>query len=197
MPEAVANAMHPSPDTLQASDGHTYTRDRDGQWNTPGMIWGSNAADGNLRRELDATRCAEQAAADHGHAAMPTLTLRAFSDPDHPQHALFNTLRSAFPQGTSNERLHQATAACYTAGIRQPQHLSGIMGNDSAIHFRSTILGAPPGQMDMTKPAPAVPQTLQQVQTHDQQHAQMMSQVHAQNPQFNQPASQLPMPGGR
>lgn len=196
-PEAVTKALQEPTNTLQSSDGHTYSRSAEGQWNTPGMMWGSNGAEGNVRRELNATQRIEQTATEYAHTPDQAKALRPFSDPAHPQHALFAKLQATLPQGTSNERLHQATAACCTADIKLPHQLSGIVGNDSAIYFRSTVLGTPPGQMDMAKPAPTVPQTMQHVQQHDQQQMQMLSQIPAHNAQISQQGSQGITPGGR
>lgn len=197
MPEAVISALKAPADTLQASDGHTYTQGTDGQWNTPGTLYGTNVAEGNVRSELDATRRAERAMTTAQADRHEAPALLPFSDPGHPQHAVLNKLQEVFPAGTSSERLHQATAACYTAGVREPQQLTGIVGNDHAIYFRSNILGSALGQMDMTKPAPEVQQTMQQVQHHDQQQAQMISQIQAQNAQIHAQGQQGPMLGGR
>lgn len=197
LPEAVSHALHEPSDTLRASDGHTYTRSRDGQWNTPGLIWGTNAAEGNLRRELDATRRVAQPQREQGRASDGMQALRPFGDPAHPQHALFNKLHDMFPAGTSSERLHQATAACYKAGIRQPEHLSAMGTSDGAIHFGSTQLGGGYGRMDITNPPPTVAQTMQDVQQYDRQQMQWMAQMQAQNAQLSQQAPQGPMPSGR
>ena len=197
LPEAVSHALHEPSDTLRASDGHTYTRSRDGQWNTPGLIWGTNAAEGNLRRELDATRRVAQPQREQGQASDGMQALRPFGDPAHPQHALFNKLHDMFPAGTSSERLHQATAACYKAGIRQPEHLSAMGTSDGAIHFGSTQLGGGYGRMDITNPPPTVAQTMQEVQQYDRQQMQWMAQMQAQNAQLSQQAPQGPMPSGR
>lgn len=55
MPDAVTHALKTPTTTLQVSNGHTYTRDANGQWQTPGMLYGTNTAEGNLRNEFDAT----------------------------------------------------------------------------------------------------------------------------------------------
>ena len=197
LPEAVSHALHEPPDTRRASDGHTRIRGGDDQWNTPGMIRGTNAAAGNLRRELDATRRVAQPQREQGHAPDGMQALRSFSDPDHPQHALFNKLHDMFPAGTSSERLHQATAACYKAGIRQPEHLSAMGTNDGAIHFGSSRLGGGYGRMDITNPPPTIAQTMQDVQQHDRQQMQWKARMQAQNAQLSRQAPQGPMPGGR
>ena len=51
--EAVRNAAA-NPHVIQASDGETYTRQPGGEWTTPGVIYGTNHADGAIRNELDA-----------------------------------------------------------------------------------------------------------------------------------------------
>jgi len=85
MPAPVSGALKTPANILQASDGHTYTRGADGQWNTPGMIYGTNAAEGNLRDELNATQRAERAhtqsiATPHP----PTATPHAQASPGSP-----------------------------------------------------------------------------------------------------------------
>lgn len=52
-PPAVKDAAR-HPGRLVASDGDTYERGNDGQWTSPGMVWDSKA-EGNIKRELDAT----------------------------------------------------------------------------------------------------------------------------------------------
>jgi hypothetical protein len=129
--------------------------------------------------------------ASDGHQA-----LRPFSHPDHPQHALFNKLHGMFPAGTSDERLHQATAACYKAGIRQPEHLSAMGTSDGAIHFGSSRLGGGYGRMDIINPPPTIAQTMQDVQHYDLQQVQWTGQMQAQQAQLSRQAPQGPMPGG-
>ncbi|RMH87299.1 hypothetical protein EBB59_13250, partial [Lysobacter pythonis] len=57
---AIINA-HAQTQTLQASDGHTYTRDTEGEWHRPGTFYGSHTAEGNLREELNRTWASQQA----------------------------------------------------------------------------------------------------------------------------------------
>lgn len=95
--------------------------------------------------------------------------LMTFSDPDHPQHALQATLRELLPATTTEARLAQATAACHAAGINKPEDLSGIYsGGDGKILFSTSSLFANMAEMDISKPAPAIQQSLQQVQQFDQ-----------------------------
>ncbi|MFC4765390.1 phospholipase effector Tle1 domain-containing protein [Dyella koreensis] len=80
MPAAVADALRAPANTVQASDGHTYTRTADGQWTTPSRVFGTNAAEGNVRDELDATQLAgnaNAAAASSEAAAAPQTPVAA------------------------------------------------------------------------------------------------------------------------
>lgn len=102
----------------------------------------------------------------------------AFLAPDHPQRALYETLHSIFPQGTSEARLCQALAACHAVGIDRPQKLASVVATDDAIHFGSREPGSLTGHMDISRSAPAVEQSLQQVYAYDLQQVQVRS--HAQ-----------------
>ena len=60
VPEAIRNAGTQT-QTLQASDEHTYTRGANGEWSTPGTLYGTNQAAGNIREELNRTWQSQQA----------------------------------------------------------------------------------------------------------------------------------------
>jgi peptidoglycan hydrolase-like protein with peptidoglycan-binding domain len=117
-----------------------------------------------------------------------------FSDPSHPQNALYNVLRENLPRGTSEERLAQGTAACYMAGITCPDNLTGITIGASSVTFDTQSLLARPAQMDISQQAPSIQQTMQQIQQFDQQQAQIQAQVQQANQQANQ--QQGPVMGG-
>jgi len=121
--------------------------------------------------------------------------LRDFSDPSHPQNALYSTLKDLLPPGTSEERIAQGTAACYRSGITSPDNLSGIVIGDKSVMFDTQSLLAKPAQMDISQPAPSVQQTMQQVQQFDQQQAQIQAQVQQANQQANM-QQQGPVMGG-
>ena len=53
---AVTTAIQTPPNQQRASDGHQYTQGANGQWTTPGTLYGTNTAQGNVRDELNATR---------------------------------------------------------------------------------------------------------------------------------------------
>ncbi|MGC1551137.1 MAG: phospholipase [Rhodanobacter sp.] len=122
--------------------------------------------------------------------------LRDFSDPKHPQNALYNTLKAGFPPDTTPEWLAHATATCYMSGIRQPNDLGNVVGNGENIVFMSQSLFSQSAVMNTTQSPPAVQQTMQHVQQFDQQQTQMMSEIRTQNAQINAQAQQGPMMGG-
>ncbi|ALN63048.1 putative peptidoglycan binding domain protein [Lysobacter antibioticus] len=55
MPQPVLAALA-EPNSLQASDGHQYRRDDEGQWQRQDGLTAGRPASGNLQRELDTTR---------------------------------------------------------------------------------------------------------------------------------------------
>ena len=103
----------------------------------------------------------------------------SYSNPHHPQHALYARLKELLPPGTSEARLAQSTAACYMGRITQPEQLHEIHIVKGAVHFLTTRPDAH-ASIDMTQPAPTVRQSMQQVQTYEQQQTQMWAQFQAQ-----------------
>jgi hypothetical protein len=91
-----------------------------------------------------------------------------YSDPNHPQHPLYATLKNLLPP-TSEARLAQATAACHATGINKPEDLSGIYsGGNGTILFTSNSLFAYTAELGLNQPVPTVQQTMRQVQQFDQ-----------------------------
>jgi putative chitinase len=103
-----------------------------------------------------------------------------FSDPRHRQNPLYCLLKETLPQGTSELRLAQSTAACYMAGIKKPEDLSGIYIGDTTVAFTSASLFARPAQIDISQPAPSIQQTMLQVRQHDQEQAHVAQQLQEQ-----------------
>lgn len=109
--------------------------------------------------------------------------LMTFSDPKHPQHPLQATLRGLLPATTTEARLAQATAACHAAGIDNAEDLSGIYSDGNGkILFTTNSLFATMAEMDVSKPAPTVQRSLQQVQQFDQQQQTQAQQTMQQQP---------------
>ena len=124
------------------------------------------------------------------------VRLRDFSDPSHPQNALYNALKEGLPPHASPEVLSHATAACYKSGIKQPDDLGDVIGRNGKIFFSSNSLFSPGVTIDINQPLPSVQQTMQQVHQFDLQRAVDHAQLQAQNAaQANQ--QQGATPGGR
>jgi len=152
-------------------------RDERDQRDQPGTTQLAQGRD--TRQDLEAGTRGKQISA----AAVPDTSrplLREFSDPSHPQHALYSTLKDLLPKGTSEERLAQGTAACHRSRITE-KDLSGIYIGDTSVVFASRSLFAVPAQMDISQPAPSVQQSDQHILRTDQQRAQIMSEIRAQN----------------
>jgi peptidoglycan hydrolase-like protein with peptidoglycan-binding domain len=114
------------------------------------------------------------------HATQPL----SYSNPNHPQHALYARLKELLPQGTSEARLEQSTAACYMGQFRRPEQLDEIHIVKGAVLFLSTRPDVY-ASIDMTRPAPTVEQTMQHVQGYDQQQVQWRAQFEEQQREIN------------
>ncbi|MEJ1170757.1 hypothetical protein [Variovorax sp. CCNWLW235] len=167
-------------------------RDERDQRDQPGTTQLAQGRDS--RQDLEAGTHGKQISA----AAVPDTSrplLREFSDPSHPQNALYSTLKDLLPKGTSEERLAQGTAACHRSRITE-KDLSGIYIGDTSVVFASRSLFAVPAQMDISQPAPNVQQSDQHILRTDQQREQIMSEIRTQAAaQANQ--QQGPVMGGR
>ncbi|RST47377.1 hypothetical protein EJI00_19100 [Variovorax sp. DXTD-1] len=148
-------------------------KDQRGQPETTQLAQGRDT-----RQDLEAGTHGKQiSAAAAADTSRPLL--RDFSDPGHPQHALYSTLKDLLPKGTSEERLAQGTAACHRSRITE-KDLSGIYIGDKSVVFASRSLFAVPAQMDISQPAPSVQQSDQHILRTDQQREQIMSEIRTQ-----------------
>ncbi|QWP75791.1 zeta toxin family protein [Lysobacter sp. K5869] len=109
VPPAVTDAAR-HPGRLVGSDGDTYERSNNGQWTSRGMVWDSKA-EGNLKRELDATFDRQQQTlkvttlapvevrAD-AEPAKETAAARSATPEDigHPERPLYEKVRGAVEQ---------------------------------------------------------------------------------------------------
>jgi hypothetical protein len=130
---------------------------------TAGSFLGHEAA-----RGLHATgRLAEREA---------TAALPGFSHFDHPQHAIYAALKERLPAGTSEARLAQAAAACHLAKLDKPEDLDQVYITDTKALFLNKSLFGRMAEVDLTKPAPAVEHSLQQVEQYDQQQQGLINQ---------------------
>lgn len=132
----------------------------------------------------------------HDAPTGPAPRLNDARHPDNPNHALYNELQRRIPEASEN-RLLQFTAACHTNRI--------TAGNLSTIHLdeanmriglRGSSFLATPAIVDLNSAPPQPSQAIQHIQQFDQQQAQMMGQIHAQNAQMSQQVMQGRAPGG-
>jgi putative peptidoglycan binding protein len=123
----------------------------------------------------------------------PRLGLEDPRHPDSPNHGLYNELQRRIPDASEN-RLLQFTTACHTNKITA-DNLAMIYLDESGmkIGFFGSSLLSTPATVDLNTPPPRPQQAIQHIQHYDQQQAQMMGQIHAQNAQINAQAQQGPM----
>ncbi len=91
---------------------------------------------------------------------------RGFGHPLHPQHALYAQLKSVLPEYTSEQRLSQFTAALHVDGIKL-RDLKAIDINADRARF-TTSWGASTSVALGTDRPPAIEQSLQRAETHNQ-----------------------------
>lgn len=106
-------------------------------------------------------------------------SVRSYSDPAHPSHALYQALQRRFPDA-SEDRLVQFSAACHASRI-EADKLAHVFLNEKT-GIVSFAASWPPGalaQVDLAKPAPMQEQSMQQVQSFDQQKLERATEVSA------------------
>lgn len=115
-------------------------------------------------------------------------------DPRHPDsslHGLYNELHRRIPDA-GEQRLLQFTAACHAHHI--DTHNLGAIHLDEAnatMHFSGNDIWSRPVNVNFSQPSPSPEQSIRHIQQHDQQQAQLMGRLHAQN----QVQQQGPAPG--
>lgn len=123
VPEVITG-IQTRPQALMASDGNAYTLGGDGTWTTPGMIYGTNAAEGNIGEELNRTRHSQEA----GVQELFTMAQIARDNPTPTEFGLRG----------------QVTEAYRNAGIaRTPEEINAAVDAVTQSHAR-----------DMTTPVP-------------------------------------------
>jgi hypothetical protein len=118
MPAAVVDARGKT-DTLIASDGNTYTRNTSGVWETLGMIYGTNQANGNIRDELNIMHESQRA----GLQEMAALAAEAKANPTLPSPTSMRDMVAATYRNAGVERtdlqIDAATAALTATHARE------------------------------------------------------------------------------
>nr|WP_199041393.1 XVIPCD domain-containing protein [Dyella sp. ASV24] len=216
MPEAVTTALHAPAHALQASDGHTYTRDTHGQWQTPGMVYGTNTANERVRAELDAadrvtmpTQSVNATAKPYVEPAVSSRAPVRLDDVAHPDHAMFKQAQTHVhaldathgrtPDQRSDNLAAAVTVAAKAEGLKRIDAV--VLSDDGSKAFAAqhTI----PRAWTQTASVPTVQgldtsiaqstQAMAQVNTKLEQHAQQQAQMQSQAQ--NQQAQQGPSMG--
>lgn len=104
-------------------------------------------------------------------------------DPDNPNKALFNDLKERFPEASDN-RLLEFTAVCHAHKITD-KNLSMVHFNqdEGLVVFGSGGLMLHHAIVDLKQASPQPAQSIQRIQQHDQQQAQMREQTPLNNVQ--------------
>ena len=106
-----------------------------------------------------------------------------------PLHELYNELHRRIPDA-GERRLLQFTAACHAHHINE-RNLGAIHLDEATatMHFNGNDIWARPVGVNFSQPSPPPEQSIQHIRQHDQQQAQWMGRMHAQ--QQAQPAQSL------
>lgn len=107
-------------------------------------------------------------------------TSRSEEDPRHPgnpEHRLYNELHRRIPDA-SEDRLMQFTAACHASRITA-DNLSTIHLDEArmTLGFRGSSMMSTPAVVDLSKPAPELERSIQQIRQHDQQQMQVQARM--------------------
>ncbi|WP_024891697.1 hypothetical protein [Luteimonas huabeiensis] len=192
--DAATTSLAPQPNARGAYDIHSplmhLRTDSDGVVRVAAVTTAEDIA----RARTDAPgRHADAAALTSGHdripahpadtpirvrdpAAQPTPS-PPFSDPGHPQHALYSELKRHLPDYVSEPRLAQFTAAVHAAGIK-PGQLGSIDVDAERAVFASRA-GWPQAVVDISTSPPPLQASLQRAQEVDHQQA-LQAGPHAQ-----------------
>lgn len=110
--------------------------------------------------------------------------LADFSNPAHPQHAVYAALKARMPPGTSEDRLAQCTVACHAARLNKPEHLGEVYVTRTKALFLNNSLFGHMAEVDLTRPAPPLQHSLRQAEQQSRPHE-------AESARFAQPAYRL------
>ncbi len=171
VPQAITNA-HTQPQPLQASDGHAYTRDANGEWSTPGTLYGNNTATGNTRDELNRTWQSQQA----GLQDMASMAEVARTHPTPTQSDLRSQVAGVYARAhipRTDAQIDAATAAVaqdhardtgkqmpFFLQLQKDGSIATVVGqNDDRMEIRATTTAEEISQAERQQARPAdVPQ---------------------------------------
>jgi hypothetical protein len=167
VPPAITNART-QPQPLQASDGHSYTRDANGEWSTPGTLYGTNTATGNTREELNRTWHSQQA----GLQDMASMAEVARSNPTPTQSDLHSQVAGMYARAgiaRTDAQIDAATAAVaqdhardtgkqmpFFLQLQKDGSIATVVGqNDDRMEIRATTTAAEISQAERQQAMPA------------------------------------------
>jgi hypothetical protein len=167
VPQVITNART-QPQPLQASDGNAYTRDANGEWSTPGTLYGTNPATGNTREELNSTWQSQQA----GLQDMASMAEVARTHPTPTQSDLRSQVAGVYTRAgitRTDAQIDAATAAvaqdhAHDAGKQMPFFLqlqkdgsiATVVGqNDDRMEIRATTTAEEISQAERQQARPA------------------------------------------
>ncbi|PPT84727.1 hypothetical protein XarzCFBP7410_05440 [Xanthomonas arboricola pv. zantedeschiae] len=185
VPQAITNART-QPQPLQASDGHSYTRNASGEWTTPGTLYGSNPATGNTREELNRTWQSQQA----GLQDLASMAEVARSNPTPTQSDLHSQVAGMYTRAgitRTDAQIDAATAAvaqdhARDTGKQMPFFLQ--LQKDGSI---ATVVGQNDGRMEIRATTSAA-EILQAERQQALPASAPQANPPAQSPQTQQPA---------
>nr|WP_261382017.1 XVIPCD domain-containing protein [Xanthomonas vasicola] len=167
VPQAITNART-QPQPLQASDGNSYTRDARGEWTTPGTFYGTNAATGNTREELNRTWQSQQA----GLQDMASMAEVARSNPTPTQSDLHSQVAGMYARAgitRTDAQIDAATAAVaqdhardtgkqmpFFLQLQKDGSIATVVGqNDDRMEIRATTTAEEISQAERQQAMPA------------------------------------------
>jgi hypothetical protein len=167
VPQAITNART-QPQPLQASDGHAYTRDVNGEWSTPGTLYGNNPATGNTREELNRTWQSQQA----GLQGMASMAEVARTNPTPTQSDLRSQVAGVYARAhipRTDAQIDAATAAVaqdhardtgkqmpFFLQLQKDGSIATVVGqNDDRMEIRATTTAEEISQAERQQARPA------------------------------------------
>lgn len=167
VPQAITNART-QPQPLQTSDGNSYTRDASGEWTTPGTFYGTNAATGNTREELNRTWQSQQA----GLQDMASMAEVARSNPTPTQSDLHSQVAGMYARAgitRTDAQIDAATAAVaqdhardtgkqmpFFLQLQKDGSIATVVGqNDDRMEIRAITTAAEISQAERQQAMPA------------------------------------------
>ncbi|WDJ98631.1 XVIPCD domain-containing protein [Xanthomonas campestris] len=200
VPQAITNArtqLQP----LQASDGNSYTRDANGEWSTPGTLYGTNPATSNTREELNRTWQSQQV----GLQDMASMAEVARTHPTPTQSDLHSQVAGMYARAgitRTDAQIEAATAAVaqdhardtgkqmpFFLQLQKNGSIATVVGqNDDRMEIRATTTAAEIAQAERQQTTPSAAPPADTPKSHQTQQPPALSR---EAPTPNAPPSQI------